>query len=77
MSYRVEELAARAETSVDTIRYYQARNLLASPTRVGRVAWYDDQHVERLAQIRRRLEPDPSHPRYFITEPGMGYRFEG
>lgn len=29
-----------------------------------------------LAQIRRKLEPDASHPRYFITEPGMGYRFE-
>lgn len=30
-----------------------------------------------LAQIRRKLEPSPSQPRYFITEPGMGYRFEG
>ena len=30
-----------------------------------------------MAQIRRKLEPDPSHPRYFITEPGIGYRFEG
>jgi two-component system KDP operon response regulator KdpE len=30
-----------------------------------------------LAQIRRKLEPEPSRPRYFITEPGMGYRFEG
>ena len=29
-----------------------------------------------MAQIRRKLEPDPSQPRYFITEPGMGYRFE-
>lgn len=29
-----------------------------------------------MAQIRRKLEPDPSRPRYFITEPGMGYRFE-
>jgi two-component system KDP operon response regulator KdpE len=28
-----------------------------------------------LAQIRRKLEPDPSRPRYFITEPRMGYRF--
>jgi len=28
-----------------------------------------------LAQIRRKLEPDPAHPRYFLTEPGMGYRF--
>jgi two-component system, OmpR family, KDP operon response regulator KdpE len=29
-----------------------------------------------MAQVRRKLEPEPSHPRYFITEPGMGYRFE-
>ncbi len=29
-----------------------------------------------FAQIRRKLEPDPSVPRYFITEPGLGYRFE-
>lgn len=29
-----------------------------------------------MAQIRRKLEPDPTGPRYFITEPGMGYRFQ-
>jgi two-component system KDP operon response regulator KdpE len=29
-----------------------------------------------MAQIRRKLEPDPTGPRYFVTEPGMGYRFE-
>ncbi|MET0275331.1 MAG: response regulator [Acidimicrobiia bacterium] len=29
-----------------------------------------------MAQVRRKLEPEPSRPRYFITEPGMGYRFE-
>jgi two-component system KDP operon response regulator KdpE len=29
-----------------------------------------------MAQIRRKLEPDPAHPCYFFTEPGMGYRFE-
>ena len=28
-----------------------------------------------LAQIRRKLEPDPARPRYFLTEPRMGYRF--
>ncbi|MEX3105234.1 DNA-binding response regulator [Streptomyces sp. V2] len=30
-----------------------------------------------MAQLRRKLETDPSHPRFLITEPGMGYRFEG
>ncbi|WP_327112812.1 response regulator transcription factor [Streptomyces sp. NBC_01341] len=29
-----------------------------------------------MAQLRRKLEPDPAHPRHFITAPGMGYRFE-
>jgi len=28
-----------------------------------------------LAQLRRKLEPDPPRPRYLLTEPGMGYRF--
>ncbi|MDQ1365684.1 MAG: two-component system, OmpR family, operon response regulator KdpE [Acidimicrobiaceae bacterium] len=29
-----------------------------------------------MAAIRRKLERNPSRPRHFITEPGMGYRFE-
>jgi two-component system KDP operon response regulator KdpE len=29
-----------------------------------------------MAHVRRKLEPEPSRPRYFRTEPGMGYRFE-
>ncbi|WP_369234039.1 response regulator [Streptomyces sp. R21] len=29
-----------------------------------------------MAQLRRKLEADPAHPRYLITEAGMGYRFE-
>jgi two-component system KDP operon response regulator KdpE len=29
-----------------------------------------------LAQLRRKLEDDPTHPKHLITEPGMGYRLE-
>jgi two-component system KDP operon response regulator KdpE len=29
-----------------------------------------------LAQLRRKLEPQPSQPRHLVTESGMGYRFE-
>jgi two-component system, OmpR family, KDP operon response regulator KdpE len=30
-----------------------------------------------LAQLRKKLEPEPSKPRYLLTEAGMGYRFVG
>jgi len=29
-----------------------------------------------MAQLRRKLERDPAHPRHLITEAGMGYRFD-
>jgi two-component system KDP operon response regulator KdpE len=29
-----------------------------------------------MNQLRRKLEPDPARPRYLLTEPGMGYRFQ-
>jgi two-component system KDP operon response regulator KdpE len=28
-----------------------------------------------MAQVRKKLEPDPARPCHFITERGMGYRF--
>jgi DNA-binding transcriptional MerR regulator len=49
---RVEALAARADTTVDTVRFYQKRKLLPPPQREGRIAWYGPEHVERLAHIR-------------------------
>jgi DNA-binding transcriptional MerR regulator len=50
--WRVEDLARRADVSVDTIRFYQKRRLLPPPARSGRVAWYGTDHVDRLARIR-------------------------
>ena len=52
MRYRVEQLAAACDVSVDTIRYYQSRGLVPPPSREGRVAWYDDRHAERIREVR-------------------------
>jgi two-component system, OmpR family, KDP operon response regulator KdpE len=40
-------------------------------------AYQTEAHYLRvyIANLRRKLEPDPSAPRYLLTEPGMGYRF--
>jgi DNA-binding transcriptional MerR regulator len=50
--YRVERLAAACDVSVDTVRYYQSLGLLPLPAREGRVAWYGDEHVDRIRRIR-------------------------
>lgn len=53
MDYRVDELAAAGDVSVDTVRFYQSKGLLPPPRRAGRVAWYGDEHLDRLDRIRR------------------------
>ncbi|MEA2671395.1 MAG: hypothetical protein QOG45_1615 [Chloroflexota bacterium] len=52
MTYRVERLAAAAEVSVDTVRYYQSQRLLPPPRRQGRLALYGEEHVERIREVR-------------------------
>jgi len=56
MNYRVEEIAARAGVRVDTIRFYQFRDLLPRPRRQGRIALYDDGHLEHLRRIRELVD---------------------
>ncbi len=59
------------------------RGRLVAQRQLLREVWGPQYHDETnylrvfMAQVRRKLEPEPAHPRYFITEPGMGYRFEG
>jgi DNA-binding transcriptional MerR regulator len=50
--YRVEQLAAACDVSVDTVRYYQSRGLLPAPEREGRLAWYGPEHARRIREIR-------------------------
>ena len=48
----MDQLASACDVSVDTVRYYQSRDLLPQPEREGRVAWYSDEHADRLRRIR-------------------------
>ena len=52
-SYSVEDLALKAEISVDTIRYYQGLGLIPSPQKNGRRAVYGGEHVSRLEEIKK------------------------
>src|SRR5262245_2691660 len=52
MRLRVEELAKAADVSVDTVRYYQKQRILPAPERDGRLAWYTDEHLDRMSRIR-------------------------
>ena len=55
-------------------RLVTQRQLLAE---VWGPSYQNEAHYLRVyvANLRRKLEPDPSAPRYLLTEPGMGYRF--
>jgi two-component system, OmpR family, KDP operon response regulator KdpE len=53
------------------ISQHQLLSSIWGPTYV-RETHYLRQYV---AQLRRKLEDDPSHPRHLLTELGMGYRF--
>lgn len=66
----------------DLLRYFLSNPNLAIPHgKLLQAVWgpdYGDQ-VEYLRvfvnQLRKKIEPDPSHPRYILTEPWVGYRF--
>jgi two-component system, OmpR family, KDP operon response regulator KdpE len=66
----------------DLLRYFLSNPNVAIPHgKLLQAVWgpdYGDQ-VEYLRvfvnQLRKKIEPDPSHPRYILTEPWVGYRF--
>ena len=71
-----------APTEFEIVRVLaQHHGRLVTDGQLLRAAWgpqylKQTRHLRvRVAQIRTKLERDPSHPEYLITEPGIGYRF--
>lgn len=50
--WRIDDLARRADLTVDTVRYYQREGLLPAGERAGRANLYGPSHLERLERIR-------------------------
>ncbi|WP_410538213.1 MerR family transcriptional regulator [Streptomyces sp. KL2] len=53
--YRTAELARAAGITVRTLRFYRERRLLPPPRREGRIAWYNEHHLNRLRTISALL----------------------
>jgi len=49
--FTIDELAAKTGVPSRTIRFYQAKGVLSAPRRDGRVAYYDQTHVDRLEVV--------------------------
>ena len=65
----------------DLLRYFAGNPDVAIPhTKLLQAVWGPDygEEVEYLRvfinQLRKKIEPDPSHPAYLLTEPWVGYR---
>jgi two-component system KDP operon response regulator KdpE len=66
----------------DLLRYLASNPEVAIPhAKLLQAVWGPDygEEVEYLRvfinQLRKKIEPDPSHPQYLLTEPWVGYRF--
>jgi DNA-binding transcriptional MerR regulator len=55
-TWRIDDLARRADLTVDTIRFYQREALRPPAQRVGRTKVYGPVHLERLERIRELQE---------------------
>jgi DNA-binding transcriptional MerR regulator len=51
--FTIDELSAKTRVSSRTIRFYQSKGALPKPTIRGRVAFYNEQHAERLGLIAK------------------------
>jgi len=70
-------------TEVDLLRYFVTYpNSVLPHDQILQAVWGPDygDEVEYLRvfvnQLRKKIEPDPRRPRYLLTEPWLGYRFD-
>jgi two-component system, OmpR family, KDP operon response regulator KdpE len=69
-------------TELDLLHYFVTHtNVVLPHDQILQAVWGPDygNEVEYLRvfvnQLRKKIEPDPAHPRYILTEPWLGYRF--
>jgi two-component system KDP operon response regulator KdpE len=67
---------------LDLLHYFVTHpNVVLPHDKILQAVWGPDygSEVEYLRvfvnQLRKKIEPDPPHPRYILTEPWLGYRF--
>ena len=70
-------------TELDLLHYFVTHaNSVLHHDKILQAVWGPDygDEVEYLRvfvnQLRKKIEPDPAHPRYILTEPWLGYRFD-
>jgi two-component system KDP operon response regulator KdpE len=70
-------------TELDLLHYFVTHaNSVVPHDKILQAVWGPDygNEVEYLRvfvnQLRKKIEPDPAHPRYILTEPWLGYRFD-
>ncbi|MGH9679306.1 MAG: winged helix-turn-helix domain-containing protein, partial [Candidatus Acidiferrales bacterium] len=79
------ERAGRAEypTRVQEVQFLlHAQHEIVGVRRLLQAVWGPDYGNETeylrvfINQLRKKIEPDPAHPKYIHTDPWVGYRFE-
>jgi two-component system, OmpR family, KDP operon response regulator KdpE len=76
--FAMDELLARLRAA---LRRNGLKVTHEQPTQVVIGHWHVDLAAYRVtraadAALRRKLEDNPAHPRYLLTEPRMGYRYQ-
>jgi two-component system KDP operon response regulator KdpE len=86
---RREVLVGERKVHLTPTEYELLKVLIAHPGKVlthqhllhkvwGGLSYVDEVHMLRvnMSNLRKKLEPDPTRPRYIVTEPGVGYRLQ-